>query len=184
MDLHPFRHKNPGVGGVKLKFDSKDLALTAVFAALYAVLVVFLANISFQIAQVRIADALLPLSMVFGWPAVFGVTIGCAVANVASPMPSVIVDITLGSLANFIASISAWRIGRWKVAGIFSEFLGVLSATFWITFIVGTYLAVLTEMELWFWWLGIGTGSIISITILGYMLVQIFKRTVAIMKTT
>lgn len=178
MGLHPFRHTNPGVGGVEMKIDSKDLALTAVFSALYAVLVLVLANVSFQIAQVRIADALIPLSIVFGWPAVFGVTIGCAVANVASPMPSVIVDITLGSLANFIASTSAWLIGRWKAQGILSELLGCLVATFLITFIVGTYLAVLTEMEFWLWWLGIGTGSTISITILGYGLIQIFKRIV------
>jgi uncharacterized membrane protein len=117
--------------------------------------------------------------MVFGWPVVIGVTVGGAIANVVSPMPSVLTDITLGSLANFVASILAWRISLWKLGNkAASEFLGCAVATVIITFIVGTYLAVLTEMELWVWWLGIGIGSVISINILGYALVQVIKRTI------
>ena len=146
-----------------MRINSKDIALTVIFAALYAVLVLALAGISFELIQVRIADALIPLSMVFGWPAVVGVTVGCAIANVVSPMPSILTDITLGSLANFIAGILAWKIGLRKPGKAVNEFLGCVVATFAITFIVGTYLAALTGMELWVWWLGIGTGSIISI---------------------
>jgi uncharacterized membrane protein len=167
-----------------MKFDSRDMALTTVFAALYAVLVLALAGISFQIVQVRIADALIPLSIVFGWPAVLGVTIGCAVANIASPMPSIITDITLGSLANFIASVVAWRVSLWKIGRSVSELLSCLAATVLITFIVGTYLSVLTGMEFWICWLGIGTGSMISTTVLGYALVQILKRLTAKPSTT
>lgn len=167
-----------------MKFDTRDITLTAVFAALYAVLVLVSAGISFQIVQVRIADALIPLSIVFGWPAVLGVTIGCAVANIASPMPSIITDITLGSLANFIAGVVAWKVGLWKTGRGVGELLGCLAATVLITFIVGTYLAVLTEMELWVWWLGIGIGSIISITVLGYALVRILKRVTTKPSTT
>lgn len=127
--------------------------------------------------KVRIADALIPLSIVFGWPVVAGVTIGCAVANVASPMPSVLIDITFGSIVNFMASLLAWKIGCWKsTSKAASEFLGCVGATAIVTVIVGTYLAILTEMELWVWWFGIGVGSVISINILGYALVQIMKR--------
>jgi len=168
---------NPGVGGENVKLDSRDLALTAVFAALYAVLVLALAGISFQLVQVRVADALIPLSMVFGWPVIVGVTVGGAIANVASPMPSVLTDITFGSIANLIASTLAWKIGGWKPTHKAArEFLGCISATVVVTFIVGTYLAILTVMELWVWWIGIGIGSVISINILGYALVQIMKR--------
>jgi len=168
---------NPGVGGEEMEQNSRNLALTAVFAALYAVLVLALAGISFQLAQLRIADALIPLSIVFGWPVVVGVTVGGAIANVASPMPSVLTDITFGSMANFVASLLAWRLGTWKLKGnAVSEFIGCVAATAVVTFVVGTYLALLTQMELWVWWLGIGVGSIISVNILGYALVQILKR--------
>jgi len=143
-----------------------------------------LTGISFQLVQVRVADALIPLSMVFGWPAVFGVTVGCVVANVASPMPSIIVDITLGAFANLLASVLAWKVADLKMSRqAVAEFLGCLAATATLTFIVGTYLAVLTQMELWVWWVGIGVGSVISVCVLGYALVQVLKR-VAVKTTT
>lgn len=160
-----------------MKLNSRDLALIAVFAALYAVLVYTLSGISFQIVQVRIADALIPLSTIFGWPVVIGVTIGAAVSNVISPLPSIIVDITFGSIANFIASLLALKIGGWKRnKSAINELIGCVVATIAITFIVGTYLAVITEMDLWIWWLGIGIGSVISINIVGYMLIQVMKK--------
>ena len=225
---------------------TKNLALTTIFAALYAGLVIALAGMSFQLIQIRLADALIPLSMVFGWPAVAGVTIGCVISNVVSPLPSVITDITLGALANFCASLAAWRIGLWKqqrfsalglpfalgtlLVGLtifswttqseafftgpwfssggwihlngalnglllvvfllaavwvgshlikkdkFNHFLGCLTAALVVTFIVGTYLAIITAMELWIWWLGIGTGSLISMCGIGYPLVEVLKR--------
>jgi uncharacterized membrane protein len=160
-----------------MKMQVRDLAFLSIFAALYAVLVVALAGISFQLVQVRIADALIPLSIVFGWPVAVGVAVGAAVANIASPMPVVIVDVVFGSVANFIASLLAWRLGRFKlVSNVVGEVLGCIAATLAVTLIVGTYLAVLTEMELWVWWLGVGAGSVISICFIGFPLVQVLKR--------
>ncbi len=176
MSLHPFRHINPGVGGKKLKFDSRDIALTAIFAALYAVLVLFLSSLSFGLAQVRIADALIPMSVVFGWPAVVGVTLGCLIGNVVSPMPSIVTDMSLGALANFFGSVLAWKIAVQKRDSMIHEFLGCTIATLVITFIVGTYLAMLTEMELWIWWLGIFIGSLISINLVGFFTLQFMKK--------
>jgi uncharacterized membrane protein len=160
-----------------VKLHSRDLALTAVFAALYAVGVLALASISFEFVQVRVADALIPLSMLFGWPVALGVTIGCAIANFASPLQIPLAEITLGSAANLVASVLAWRIGKWKaIRRSMSQLLGCLAAALAVTIIVGTYLAVLTGIELWVWWLAIGAGSLISICILGYILVQIMRR--------
>jgi uncharacterized membrane protein len=157
--------------------ETKNIALASLFAALYAVLVLVLAPISFQLVQVRVADALIPLSIIFGWPSVVGVTVGCVVSNVISPMPSIIADITFGSIANFIASFLAWKVGGLKHhKNALNEFLGCLAATAVITFVVGTYLAVMTEMELWVWWLGVGIGSVISINVMGYTLVQVIKK--------
>jgi len=176
VGLHPFRHINPGVGGEKLRLNSRGVALTAVFAALYAVLVLFLSSLSFGLAQVRIADALIPMSVIFGWPAVMGVTLGCLISNVVSPMPSIVTDMSLGALANFLASILAWKIAVQKRDSMISEFLGCTMATLMITFIVGTYLAILTEMELWIWWLGIFIGSLISINVIGFLTLQFMKK--------
>jgi len=158
------------------RWKTKSIALASLFAALYAVLVVVLAPISFQLVQVRVADALIPLSITFGWPVAVGVTVGCVVSNVVSPMPSIIADITFGSIANLIGSLLAWKIGGLKrYNSRVNELLGCLAATVVITFIVGTYLAVMTEMELWLWWSGVGIGSVISINVIGYTLVQVIK---------
>ena len=64
-----------------MKINTKKLAVTVIFASLYAVGVIFLAPISFGIYQVRVADALLPLSMIFGIPGALGFGLGALVAN-------------------------------------------------------------------------------------------------------
>ena len=60
--------------------NSIHLTLTAALAALYAVGVVFLVPIGFQLFQVRIADSLLPLVILLGWPAIIGLSISVFLA--------------------------------------------------------------------------------------------------------
>ena len=68
-----------------VKMDSKQIALISIFAALYAIGVISLAPFSYGLVQVRIADALLPLSIVFGMPAVIGLSLGTFIANTLNP---------------------------------------------------------------------------------------------------
>jgi len=141
------------------------MTLTAVFAALYAVGVVFLAPISFQIFQVRIADALLPLSMLFGWPAILGLSLGAFVANFFGGLGPI--DIIGGAAANFIATFVAWKIGRKRHV---NALVGILSEIVIVTIIVGTYLSFLIGLPLAVGLLGIFLGSAIAIGVLGSIL--------------
>jgi uncharacterized membrane protein len=148
------------------------IVLTAVFAALYAVGVVFLAPISFQVFQVRVADALLPLAMLFGWPAVLGLSLGAFVANVFGGLGPV--DMIGGAVANFIATLAAWRIAknrgkRWMLIGVAVEILVV-------TLVVGTYLSYLLAIPLRISWLGILLGSLVAIGALGSILLFALSR--------
>lgn len=148
------------------------VTLTAVFAAVYAVGVVFLAPISFQIFQVRVADALLPLSMIFGWPVVLGLTIGAFVANFYGGLGPV--DMIGGSLANFLATFAAWKLvqkqGRaWRLAGVALEVLV-------ISLIVGPYLSYLLAMPLELGIVGVLLGSVVAIGILGSILLIALSR--------
>jgi len=145
---------------------SINIALTAVFAAIYALGVVFLAPISFQIFQVRVADALLPLAMLFGWPAVLGLSLGAFVANIFGGLGPV--DMVGGSIANFIATFVAWRIvtsrgKRWALVGVGVEIITV-------TLIVGSYLSYLLAMPIGLSWLGVFLGSLTAIGVLGSIL--------------
>jgi len=151
---------------------SIQIVLTAVFAALYAVSVVFLAPISFQVFQVRVADALLPLAMVFGWPAILGLSLGAFVANVFGGLGPV--DMIGGALANFIGTLVAWRIVtrksmRWTPVGVGAEILVV-------TLVVGTYLSYLLAIPLLLSWLGILLGSLMAIGMLGSILLYTLLR--------
>ena len=142
------------------------ITLTAVFAALYAVGVVFLAPISFQVFQVRIADALLPLSMLFGWPVILGLSLGAFVANFFGGLGPI--DIIGGAVANFIATFVAWKIGRRRRP--VNALAGILSEIITVTIIVGTYLSFLIGMPLAVGLLGIFLGSVIAIGVLGGVL--------------
>ena len=143
--------------------NSVSVTLTATFAAVYAVGVYFLTPISFLPFQVRVADALLPLAMLFGWPAIVGLSIGAFVANFFGPLG--VVDIVGGALANFLATFLAWKLFRnrsrsWQLMGVAEEIAAV-------TLIVGTYLSYVLAQPLLLVWLGVLSGSILAIGILG-----------------
>ena len=144
---------------------SLDMALIAIFAALYAIGVITLAPISYGIIQVRIADALIPLSAIFGFPAILGVTIGCLVANIYSPFGAI--DIIGGTTANFVASWLAYKLRK-------NTLVATTVATLAITVIVGSYLTILLGIPIIF--ISILIGSFISINVIGGTLIVILKK--------
>ncbi|MEM1952879.1 MAG: QueT transporter family protein [Candidatus Caldarchaeum sp.] len=170
---------------------AKDLSAAVVFAGLYAAGVIALPGISFVIIQVRISDALLPMAMVFGLPAVFGITVGTFIANMFSPFG--IVDLLGGTLTNLIATYLAWKMARnfaFTGTWFFAAFVQVLI----ITFIVGTYLYVLLPPEemaaiaesfaviglrthpVVYAWLGLFLGSVVAVLVIGYPLAKAVAR--------
>jgi uncharacterized membrane protein len=158
------------LGGIDL--DTRKLAVGSIIAALYAIGVILLAPISFFLFQVRVADALIPLSILFGMPAVWGVTLGNVVANVYGGLGPV--DIVGGSIANFLAAYLGWRIGLMRFTG--SQFLATVAQNLIVSSIVGFYLAVLFEVPLEAGFFSILLGSIISMNILGYLLVKAIQK--------
>ncbi|MEM0011190.1 MAG: QueT transporter family protein [Candidatus Bathyarchaeia archaeon] len=174
-----------------MKSRTRSLAVSSILASLYAVLVVTLAPFSFLPFQVRIADALLPLSIVFGIPAAYGLSIGCAVANYAGGLMlfggASIIDVTGGAIANFLACYLAWLIGR--QGGVKRRFVASLVQTAVITLIVGSYLWVLVGMPgtydifglelpgLFAVIVGVAIGSVIAINVLGFALEEAVRRT-------
>ncbi|NSL73714.1 MAG: QueT transporter family protein [Thaumarchaeota archaeon] len=159
-----------------VKMDSKQIALISIFAALYAIGVVFLAPFSYGLVQVRIADALLPLSIVFGMPAVIGLSLGTFIANILNPTGNLgPIDIFGGTVTNFIATFVAWKIcGSNKVPFI----VGIGCQIVIVSVIVGTYLSYLLGSTLI---VGIGylfIGTFLAVGILGSALVVIIKNRV------
>lgn len=160
----------------------KTLALTAIFASLYASLVIVLAPISYGPIQLRIADCLLPLTMIFGWPAVFGVTLGCLVGNAYFIQITGVYDVALGPLANFIASSLLFILRK-------RPFLACVAGSITIGLIVGSYLWVyfpppdvfgLIISEWMAMVISITLSSLIALVGIGYTLFRVLRKSLFI----
>ncbi len=68
----------------ELKIRTKDLAIIAIYAALYAALVVVLGGFSYGPIQVRIADSMVAAVPLLGIPGVLGHTLGVFIGNIFS----------------------------------------------------------------------------------------------------
>lgn len=87
--------------------DAKDLTLTVVFTSLYVVVNLIQAATVGNPAisgpvQLRIADCLIVIAALLGWPVVAGVTIGCVLTNVYAFIAPV--DVIFGPIANLTAA--------------------------------------------------------------------------------
>ncbi|MEM1514637.1 MAG: QueT transporter family protein [Thermoproteota archaeon] len=155
-----------------MKFTSKDISLIIAFATLYIIAVIVLAPVSFYVWQIRVADAMLPLSMIFGMPCTLGLSLGCIVGNIYGGLG--LIDIIGGSIANFLACLAAYQLG--KKNGIIMRFIGSLAETVIVTAIVGMYLSYLLNIPLELSLLGIFVGSLISINLIGFTLEEIIRK--------
>src|SRR5437667_9022 len=164
---------------------SRNLALAAVFGALYSALVIGFAPISNLPIQVRVADALMPLAILFGWPAILGLGIGTVVGNFAAdsitgfPSASIGLDIAGGSFVNLLTGFLAWKIGQrgWKIRNWnMSWFVATLVETALISVVVGGYLSVAFSIPLALSILGILAGEVVAINIGGFVLLNIIGR--------
>lgn len=138
MGLHPFRHKNPGVGGERTKIDSRNVTLTAVFAALYVVINVLQTSsigspTIYGPIQLRIADCLIALAALFGWPVVGGVTFGCLLTNAYYFLGAQ--DVIFGPVANLIAASVIFLLRKHR-------FFACVAGALPIGLVVGAYLTI------------------------------------------
>jgi len=144
----------------------------AIFAGLYVILVVTLAPISFGPVQLRVADCLIPLVALFGWPVIGGVTFGCFLGNAylwLGPQ-----DVVLGPMANLIAATVIFLMRRHR-------FLACVTGSLPIGVIVGGYLWIFfPPPDIYGLNIPIWAAMIISITIssliavagIGYILLR------------
>lgn len=90
-------------------FDLKFLARVGIIAALYAGLTIGLAALSYQVSQIRFAEALTVLP--FFYPeAILGLFLGALIANLFSPFG--LIDVVFGSLVTLIAAVGTYYAGR------------------------------------------------------------------------
>jgi uncharacterized membrane protein len=184
VGLHPFRQINPGVGGENgVKFDSRDVTSTAVFAALYVVInvvqTVTVGNPTiYGPIQLRVADFMIALTVLFGWSMVGGVTLGCFLTNAYYFLGAP--DVILGPMANLIAASLVLLLRKRRL-------LACVVGALPIGIIVGSYLwfffpflsppEVLSFLPAWAAMIAsITVSSLIAVTVIGYLVLQALSR--------
>ena len=117
---------------------TNEVSLTIVFTSLYAVLVIALGTMGQGPVQLRIADCLIPLAALFGWPVITGVTVGCFVGNSYVWLGTE--DVVFGTIANLIAATIVFLLRR-------RQLLACTVGSLPIGFIVGSYLWLFFDFQ-------------------------------------
>lgn len=108
-----------GISVFKRMFNTRSLCLGGIIAALYVALTLALRPLAFGELgfECRVSEAMTLLPVIFV-EAIPGLTIGCLISNLFSPVG--VLDIVLGTLATLMASVLSWltrnlRIGGWRL---------------------------------------------------------------------
>lgn len=152
------------------------LTAAALIAAIYAVLCLLLAPLSFGPVQVRVSEALTLLPALFP-QAIAGVTLGCFLANMLGGAP---IDMAVGTLATFLAALCTWALRARRVKGL--PVLASLPPVLFNAVIVGVELTLLYfpagsgpgvyAMNM----VTVGLGQVVSCCLLGIPLVALLER--------
>lgn len=143
---------------------------------MYSLLLIVLAPISFGPVQLRVADCLLPIAALFGWPVIAGVTVGCFLGNAYFWLGPY--DVILGPIANLVAATLIFLLRKRQ---LFACIVGSLP----IGIIVGSYLWLFfpppaifgLSLPLWVAMIiSITISSLVAIAVLGYALLKTLCR--------
>ncbi len=153
-----------------MNIHARQIARAAVIAGVYAGLCLLLAPISYKALQVRVAEGLTLLPIV--WPeAVVGLTLGALIANMAGPFG--IVDIVFGTAATALAAWLTYRFRSSRMAYLFPIAINGL--------IVGGYLPFVADMQMHAWtipaaMLAVAAGEAVAVFAVGVPLLRALGR--------
>ena len=145
------------------------LAQAAMIAAVYVVLTIVFAPISFSEIQVRISEALTILPL-FTPAAVPGLFVGCLLGNILGG--AALPDIVFGSLATLIGALGT-RMLR-KAKPVLGTIPPILSNAIIVPFVLRYAYGILMPIPLMM--LTVGIGEVISCGILGLILYKVLDK--------
>ncbi len=144
---------------------TKRIVRAGVIAALYAAIAIFLAPLSFGAVQFRASEALTLLPILFP-EAVFGVTLGCLIANLYGGLG--IYDIVGGTFATFLAAVVTYYGRRSWIAYASPIVINAL--------VVSSYLAVIAGLPYWLTAASIAVGEAGVVLALGVPLIRWLRK--------
>lgn len=162
--------------------NTKTFTKVAMIAAVYTVVSLVLAPISYGNIQVRIAEALTLLPLIYE-PGIWGVTLGCFLTNLFGVMlgvnPTGMIDAVVGTLATFLAAVCTYKLRNKCIKGY--PVWAMLMPVVFNFFFVGIELGVLyfpTNVVTGSLICGVevAIGELISV-MLGYILIKFLDKT-------
>ena len=162
--------------------NTKTFAKTAMIAAVYTVISLVLAPFTFGNIQVRIAEALTLLPLIYA-PSIWGVTLGCFLTNLIGVLmgvnPTGIMDTVIGTSATFLAAVCTYKLRdvKFRDIPVWSILMPVLFNMVFIGIELGFILfpesivtgSIICGLE-------VAVGELISV-IVGWYIIKLLDRT-------
>lgn len=146
--------------------DTNYLVKSAVVAALYAVLTLLLPVASYGPIQFRFSEILV-LLVFYNKRFIPGLILGCAIANLFSPM--MLFDVVFGTLSSYIAFRLMQRAKNLYLASIFPVLLVVVPA-------IGTWLILANNEVLLIMVMQFMLSEFIMVSVIGVMIFKILEK--------
>jgi uncharacterized membrane protein len=155
------------------KIRTKDLAIIAIYAALYAVLVVILGAFSYVPIQVRVADSMVAAVPLLGIPGVLGHTLGVFISNLFSSAG--LIDL-LNTIPSFAMSFVVYYVYK-RTQNDYTVIVTCIAYSVVIGTTVGWMLSYLYSLPLLLTIAYVAIGNIIASVLIGYPLFKALKKT-------
>jgi len=154
------------------QFTVKKLASSAMVAAAYAALTLILFPISYGNIQFRLSEALCLLPYSYR-NSVWGLFIGCVIANLLNPAGVNALDVVFGSAATLIAGLMTARIRRKALAPLPMAIVNGV--------VVGAVLAFTATPDnffasFWIFALEVAAGELVVGYVVGLPLLKLFEK--------
>lgn len=146
--------------------DTNFLVKSAVIAALYAVLTLLLPVASFGPIQFRFSEILV-LLVFYNKRFIPGLVLGCAIANLFSPM--LVFDVIFGTLSSYIAFKLMEKASNLFVASLFPVLLVIVPA-------IGTYLILDSQAVLLLMIFQFMLSEFVMVSIIGVGIFKILEK--------
>lgn len=128
-----------------MKNNVRKIAFSGVIAALYAGMTLAIMPLSYGALQLRISEVLCIMPFFFPF-SVWGLFVGCIVANIFSPY--MWLDITVGSTASLMAAVCTMYIGKMSSRErISTKALACFPPVFFNAILIGAMIAYITVGE-------------------------------------
>ncbi|KHO62344.1 putative membrane protein [Thermoanaerobacter sp. YS13] len=147
------------------RIDTKYIVKAGVIAAIYFVVTILLGSVSYGPIQFRISESLVVLPMVEP-AAIWGVFIGCLLANIGSPFG--LFDILGGSLVTLLAAYLTSKTNIFYKSILPPIILNAIIVSIWVSYF--------TKMPYYLVALYIALSEAIVTGVFGYVVITVYKR--------